>query len=650
LEALLMGGAMRVIEMSGERQLWLLSALILIAALLVTPGFFSIDEAIYYLGGRALAEGGSLGIHNNGFEQFHSEALKLRFLVDGPQGLTPQYPAGSALLAAPFLPLLGPWAFILPNSIAAILTLFTVRKICLSQFKDEKAAQIAVILLVAGTFWVEYAIGIWPHAISAYFAVQAYWFALRHLESDSKRDVILAGVFAGLGMPFRLDAILAVPAIGLILVLFAPRFIRSSFWFGLGVLPSIALVSWLNVLKFGSANPFSYGQSGGNTDVSAHSAALVAVCVGFALLAAWRKTNWKVERKAAIALLAAAGIALLMIPATNALLLKFWNGFLSLVVDMRNIDEQRLGIEPGPGGTVLFWNLAKKALGQSMPWIGIAAILLTSGVPKQERRFVATLLIFMAIMTLPFVLLSWHGGGGSNMRYFLPILPTLCILCARPILDLWRAIPNAMILVAVGIWAALLLGFGWTFLHPSGFPGVQQIVSTFVLLATMLAAMAAGVAWRFQQAARQVTLTLFAAGLLLSAAFATSDFMASAARRSSSHDMNEVIARLPPNSLVITFPEWAVFKLPANGSLLAVRSPDTSKTDRQLTVDALDAGYRVFITSFKFDADHDVPQDTQASINFDYSFLGGWMVEVHRNTSSQPEVNIADPEQRRVPR
>ncbi len=269
----------------------LLSAIILAAACLASPGFFSVDEAIYHLGARAVAEGGSLGIGNNGYAQFHSEALKLRLLVESPQGLTPQYPAGSSLLAAPLLPLLGARAFILLNALAAVLTLFTVRNICLSQFKSEAVAWTAVTLLAAGTFWMEYVVGIWPHMLSTYFAAQALWFALRHLNSDKDdyRDAILSGLFAGAGMLFRLDAALAVPAIGLIIIVFAPRFVRSSIWFGAGVLPSLALASWFSYLKFGSPNPFSYGRSVGNLDLSAHGVFLAALSVGFGALILWRK-------------------------------------------------------------------------------------------------------------------------------------------------------------------------------------------------------------------------------------------------------------------------------------------------------------------------------------------------------------------------
>jgi 4-amino-4-deoxy-L-arabinose transferase-like glycosyltransferase len=513
-----------------------------------------------------------------------------------------------------------------------VLTLFTVRKICLNQFKDERVARVALVLLVAGTFWAEYAIGIWPHVLSAFFAVQAYWLALRHLESDDKSYALLSGLFAGLGLLFRLDAILAVPAIGLILILFTAKFLRSSFWFGLGVLPSIALISWLNMLKFGSPDPFSYGQAGGNTDVMAHYPALIALCGGFALLILWRKGGWKPDKMVVIASLAVGGIALLLIPATSAWLLRFWNGFLTLVVDIRHVTDDRSGIEAGPGGTIIFWHLAKKALGQSIPWIGLLAIMVTGGVPRGQRRFTATLLIFITVMTLPFVTLAWHGGSGSNMRYFLPILPALCILCARPILDLWQEVPNAIIFAAAGVWAVLLLCFPWAFFHPSGYVGVQQILSTYIMLATVLTAMAAGPPWRCRQAARKLLLIILAAGFLMSAAFAASDFSSASIRRKSSQGANEVIAKLPPMSLVIAFPEWAMASLPGHGSILTARDPATNMIDHQLIQKALAANYRVFVTDFEFEPARDLPPGVEP-VRTRYNYPEGELIELRRKTT-----------------
>lgn len=611
--------------------LGILSAIVLAGALLASAGFFSVDEAIYHLGGRAIAEGHALGIGNNGYGQFHSDALKLVLLVDGPQGLTPQYPAGASLLAAPLLPLLGARAFILLNAIAAALMLFTVRKICLSQFRSERVAWIALALLAAGTFWMEYAHAIWPHMLSAYLAVQALWFALRHLESDerSTRDALLSGLFAGAGMLFRLDAVLAVAAIGVIMVVFAPRLLHSASWFAAGVLPSLALASWLNWLKFGSPNPFSYGRSGGNADLSAHMPFVVAACLGVGGLLLWRKAGWRIDRKVVIAALAFLGAAMLVIPATNALLLRLWNGFLVLVVDMRSIEDQRNQVRPGPGDTRLFWNFAKKALGQSMPWIGLTAMLLTSGIRKDERRIMGSLLIFIATMTMPFILLSWHGGSGSNMRYFLPVLPVLCIICAKLVSDLWSSVPNAAFFAAAGVWGAIALSLGWAFLHPSGNAGVQQILSTYVLLAMVLAAIAAGPTWKFQQPGRQLAVALFGSGVFLSMAAALSDYQLTQFRRSEARGVQEALAALPAKSLVITFPEWAVDRLPGNGSMLATRDPQTRRTDAKLIFDALDADYRVFMDSFKFDPSRSVPPGIDATLTR-YAYPKGRFIELRR--------------------
>jgi hypothetical protein len=623
---------MPLVKIANDRLLLGLSALIMIAAFVVSTGFFSIDEATYYLGARAIADHGSLGL-DNGYHLFHSESLRLRMLIDGPQGLTPQYPAGSALLAAPLLALLGTRAFILVNAVAAILTLFTVRKICLSQFKSETVWRITALLLVAGTYWLEYAVGIWPHMLSTYFAVQAYWLALRHLDTggESKRDAILSGLFAGAGILFRLDAVLAVPAIGLILLIYAPRFVRSCLWFGLGVLLSIALASGLAWLKFGSANPFSYGKSAGNVTLSAHLPLLAALCIASGALLLWRKSGWRPDRRATVVSLLVIGAAVIAIPAAGAMLTKFWNGFVALVVDMRTVVDPRIGVQPGPGGTVMFWFLAKKALGQSMPWIGLTAMLLTGGVARDERRPIAMLLIFTAIMTLPYILLSWHGGSSSNMRYFLPVLPALSIVCARIVDELWRTVPNAILYLTGGVWAALVVGGAWIVLHPSGYVGIHQIVSTWALLATAVVAIAAGLSWRFQPAARKLTIILFSMGLLISIALALSDFRDTQARRSGALAISRAAEQLPAKSLIIAYPEWTATTLGLNGTLIADREPITAPPDAKLIGDALNAGYRVFVTSDLFREAIDVPQGMEA-VSTHYEYPTGRMIEFRRES------------------
>lgn len=627
-----------VTEALSQRYMLVLTAALFAAALLVSTGFFSIDEAIYYLGARAIAEGGTLGI-NNGYDQFHSEGLKLEFLVTGPLGLTPQYPAGSAVLAGVFLPFLGPRAFIAFNALAAILTLFTVRRICIDQFKSDVIAKVAIGLLVLGSFWSEYAIGIWPHSIAVFFSTQAYWFALRHLDSGGSdhQAAFLSGLFAGSGVLFRLDAIFIVPAIGLIVVLFSPRLVRSSIFVGAGVLPPIAVASFFNYLKFGSPNPFSYGSSGGGTDLMNYGPLLAALCVAFGALLVLRKVQPKIDRKrVAVSIVIFGGIALL-IPPLAGKLAQFWNGFLALIVNATTIVDLREGVRPGEGGTILFFDMVKKALGQSLPWIGLTGILLTGKIRDEDRRMIITLVIGIASLTIPFILLSWHGGGGSNMRYFLPGLPLLAILCAKLITDLWRSTENPKVVAAAGAWIALGLGSAWSLLAPSGYAGVHQILSTYLLIAMVLAAITAGITWRHQEAGRGLAILLFSCCFLLSVSFAISDFAAAQRRRAGSASVGLALANLPHKSLVVALPEWVADRIPGNGSILATRNRHTKQIDQQLIVKALRSEYRVFLAGFQFEASRDVPPGVEASLSSFRYPEGGQMIELWRKKATAPE-------------
>jgi hypothetical protein len=264
-----------------------------------------------------------------------------------------------------------------------------------------------------------------------------------------------------------------------------------------------------------------------------------------------------------------------------------------------------------------------------MPWIGLSAILLTSKVHECDRRSFATLVIFIATMTIPYILLSWHGGASSNMRYFLPALPPLCILCAKLIYELWRSVRQAAAFAVVGAWAAMGLIAGWFLIQPSGYAGVQQILSTYILLAMALAASAAGVQWRFQQAWRKLAITLLGSGIVLSVIFALTDFAVAAQRRATAYSIDASLAGLPAKSLVIIFPGWVASRLPGNGSIVAMRDSATNRTDPRLIVDALNAGYRVFLANNGFNADLDVPSGIQWS-ETDYTYPGGRMIEMWR--------------------
>ena len=112
----------------GTRPLALIGALILAGALLVSDGYFTVDEFVYVLGAQAMAQNMSLVIEN-GFDTYGSENLKVWNVVIGPAGLVSQYPVGTAVIGAPLLLLFGVRGLIVLNALAAVGTLFLTRSL-----------------------------------------------------------------------------------------------------------------------------------------------------------------------------------------------------------------------------------------------------------------------------------------------------------------------------------------------------------------------------------------------------------------------------------------------------------------------------------------------------------------------------------------
>jgi hypothetical protein len=59
-----------------------------------------------------------------------------------------------------------------------------------------------------------------------------------------------------------------------------------------------------------------------------------------------------------------------------------------------------------------------------------------------------------------------------------------------------------------------------------------------------------------------------------------------------------------------------------------------------LIVNALDAGYRVFMTSFEFDAGRDVPPGVEP-FETNYAFPDGRMIELQRKSAKPLRLNTA---------
>jgi len=576
-----------------------MAALIVAAGFLVSAGLFGLDELVYYAGSKTLLANGSFVIEN-GLPQFQSDDLRLGLFVEGPHGLVPQYPAGHAVLGATFLWLFGERGLMMMNVLAGAGTIFALRALAERLFRDRAAARLSVVLFVGATFWLEYVYAVWPHSVAILSVTLALLWTLDCLDAQTDFAVkaISAGTAIGLGFLMRTDTILALPAIGLIVWHFAKHPFSILMLAGTGFLPFAAFTSAANFVKFGSLNPLSYGQSvGGGTNLASHIVPIAVLAVISLVIFCSRFVAWRPGKRDYVIGLGVAAMALLLSHAARDFVQDYLRGAWALVVDATTIPDRRNGMTEMPGGLLLFWGHWKKALGQSMPWLGLLFLAVHQPADKHARRSQLIVMVLAAIWTLPFFLRSWHGGMGNDMRYFLPVIPALCAVSAKLLLDFARSVPQAWRSLVVGpalCGCALVL---WTIYHPTHLAGAQQILSTYLFLALALIALLAGVRWAGQEQMRFLCLSLVGAGLAASAAFLAVDFARTQHDRAGIEKASTVLEGLPDRALVYASPQslsrWAF----EPGHILALPSGPVRSIDHALVDSALDRNYRVLVSS-----------------------------------------------------
>lgn len=607
-----------------------ITLLLVAGAFVVSDGLYNIDEFIYLAAVEAMRARGSLVIEN-GFEEFGAESLKLWFLVKGPNGLAPQYPVGSTLAGVPFAILFGTRGLIILNALAAAATLFVTHSLARSLCGDKRAAFLSVLVLVAGTYWLEYAYGLWPHALSVFFVTTALFCAVRALREGA--GVVgwgtLSGLAVGAGFLFRTDSILILPAIGATLILFAERPWRGIAGGILGLLPAAGIASFANELKFGSFNPLSYGpRDGGGVAPSSHLGSLAIACLIFMFLLAVRHVRWRREFNdpALVAGIAFVGLVC-TVPVMRELALQYFTGAYALVVDAKTINDPLPEIFRNADGVLFIAGAPKKALGQSLPWLGLLLMLVMQPWHAENRRAVIIVLVALVFWTLPFFMRSWHGGFGSNMRYFLPLLPLLSILATKLWIDLTNVTGGESRLVVPGAIAGVGLLAGWILLGPSHFAGAQQIMPTYLLFAVALASLLAGWHGRGRIAIAHAAQFVVAAGFIVSTMFAIKDFEASQFNRAGIARASDALSHIPSPSLIVGYPEIFTFQIGRPGRLIAAPDRLTGKIDIRLLQDALASGYRTFVHGrFVKAVLQEAPNLVPGTVRYEYP--GGNVIEL----------------------
>lgn len=604
-----------------------LCTILVLMGVFSSDGLLLIDEFIYLAGVQAFVETGGFAI-SNGFERFASDDLRLWLFVDGPSGLVPQYPVGTALAGAALSGVFGQKALIALNIMAGMGTLFFTHALARRLFDDRDVANLAVLILAVCTFWAEYVVAHWPHSVSIFLVTAALWVFLNALACESQvwRPAGAAGLIIGFGLFFRLEVVLVLLPIAVLTVIFARRPIVLLAGGCAGLLPMAVLMAVTNRLRFGSWSPLSYGSSGGGTDPGSYltiGVSLMAVLSGFVLLRVAGPARgariWVIGGGVVIALGAVFSTE------TLALLNKLVGGVHAILIDATAVSDPRIGVQSQSNGTQLFWGLPKKALAQSLPWLGGLALLI--GWRRDVhgyRQSVAVVLVVCATWALPFVMRSWHGGLGLNMRYLLPILPPLSALIAWVVIRLVRQGAGWGPFVLAGLLGASI-PFFLTVSALAQDAVLHQTVATNLFLTIFVVSLVAG----FRTGGRQAGISLAAIGVGLGyAAFLmTQDVSMSQDRRSTMVARSESALTLPGKVVYYGALVGYADVLSNPEQLLAL--PD--RLSGQLDVDFLTAacadGYRIILPQAYVDRN---------------VYLSGWLLPLARGDDVPDATGMAE--------
>ena len=568
--------------------------LFIVLGLSASPGLFTIDEFVLFAGADAMARGHGFFVQN-GTSDLQSGQLRLWILILGENGYTPQYPAGSAIVGAPLLALLGTKGVMLANAVAALAAVFVLYRMTCRHFGGQSAAVVACLLLLFCSFFLEYAFAVWPHTVEMLAVLVAASLALDiiHAQKPQAWHCVLAGIALGLGLHFRLSVVLAGAAIGIGIFLLHARPVRPLLLIGLGFLPFGIAASLINWAKFGTLNPATYGQSnGGGTSLSAHLVMLVALLL--LTLGAFVFKRMLDDERYRRKLTVGSALAVLVTLAVGYQFAgAYLHGFWALVVDAKALADPRSGVVALDNGTQLFWGFWKKALGQSLPWMALALPALIGSRYLTGRTRVTLLLLFL-VWSLPFFPKDWHGGLGSNMRYLLPLVPIFCASAAPILVDLWQRAQQPRVWVLSGLFTGFVILVAWSAYMPSAQGGAHQVLPTWVLLGTA----ALSLAWHWSDKPRSLSQGLLVAGSVsaaLASALALQDYRNAQITRQDAVEYSRAHLGLPDRAVVYVPSRYLMGWALREDHFSALPHEQSGKIDMTLVERALAQGYRVFI-------------------------------------------------------
>lgn len=425
-----------------------------LTAFCIPPGYLSIDETVYHWATKSLAATGNMDIAN-GYQEHPSPELVHPFLRAYNGKLQAQYPMLFSFAAVPFYKAAGFYGLFILNSLAFVIVVLLCIGAAKRLFDDIDLALNAALILAGATFAWEYSQAAWPHMASACIAMGVFYLFVHSYFSTNKPAAILyalgAGFIAGFGPGVRYDSTCLIPMV--VLPLATSPSIRAGelVAFLAGLVPGLAVSSFINLQRFGVFSPIAEGiTSFGPFAVSAAAILLIGVP---AILSRPPLLDFvRRNAKAFLGILAVGLVSALCVSSIRTFIGHMIRHAYIMVVDITRFypDMPRPAMLRGDFGEVIYHGGVKKALLQSLPFLGILVLPITRAFRSGPNSSALRLLFLLPVILVGFCSFTfipydtYEGGLCLNLRYFVPILPLLSILCAYSLRQLTERYPIAI--------------------------------------------------------------------------------------------------------------------------------------------------------------------------------------------------------------
>jgi hypothetical protein len=423
--------------------------------LTAVPGIFTIDDGNYLVNALAMQKG-RVTIANTADLPPSSELLFFdpspwtRMVTTSPVGSSA--PPLYGVIALPFS-LAGWRGLVALNSCAYVVTAILVFAFTTRYSASRVAGWIAAAACVLGGFLIEYAQGVWPHALSVAVTFAGIAAIGRLIDGESLAFGAAGGFLLAVATGIRYQNALILVVAGLAAIVWRRDRLAAAFTIAAGAAGPLLASAAINHARLGSWNPISKGPGYLNMPALDGNAA-----------------------------------ATLYDPAVM-----FWARVVDFSMRPRIIEAVWDNYDPITGAHHI-GSALQKALLQSSPWAIIGFALMAAAwlpswtlAPAMRRQ-----LRFFSLVVTPVLLgfaasgVQRHEGVSFNQRYLLELVPLLAVSFAWS-MDEIRLAPRVVALGALSGALAVVVAL---------LPSLNVTLHTLIMLkAPLVAAAALLVAW-----------------------------------------------------------------------------------------------------------------------------------------------------------